>query len=139
MKRLMFTFIVLAGVILFACSKDDDNGEATPFDLLTAHTWVSDSLLADGEDAGGEGQLLHNFNGDVQFRADGTGNFGEYTGSWSLSDDNQEITINTNELPIPIVAAIVELNELSLKITTAFPDMNNPGVIIDIRMTFRKK
>jgi hypothetical protein len=139
MNRLMFTVVILAGVALFACKKEDDKVELTPYELLTSRTWVSDSLLADGEDAGGEGQLLYNFNGDAEFRTDGTGTFGEYTGTWSLSADNKEVTITTDQIPIPIIAAIVELTEESLKITTEFPDMSSPGNTIHIRMTFKKK
>jgi len=139
MNRLIFTVVILAGMVLFACKKDEKKVELTPYEILTSRTWSSDSLLANGENAGGEGQLLYNFNGDAEFRTDGTGTFGNYTGTWSLSADNKEVTITTDQIPIPIIATIAELTEESLKITTEFPDMSSPGNTISIRMTFKKK
>jgi hypothetical protein len=139
MNRTFFTLIALAGFFFIACDKEDDEVVLTPYEMLTAHVWVSDSLLADGQDAGGEGELLEKFNGDAEFRTDGTGTFGEYTGSWVLSADNKELTITTNQFPVPIVTTIRELTLASLKVTTNFPDMSNPGETIAIRMTFLKK
>ncbi len=108
----------------------------TPYEMLTTRIWLSDSLLANGQEAGGEGQLLEKFNGEAEFRTDGTGTFGEFTGSWNLSADNKEITIQTDSMPA-FVTQVVELSLVSLKITTPFEIM--PGEVINIRMTFKKK
>ncbi len=129
--------MLLAGAVIFACTEKEDEIVLTPYELLTGHVWVSDSLLADGEDASGEGEMLEKFNGPAEFRTDGTGTFGEYTGTWTLSDDNKELTIITQELPMQILALVVELNQTSLKVTTAFPDFANPGETIAIRLTFK--
>lgn len=136
MRKFSALLILLAGVVIIACNKDDDEVVLTPYEMLTGHIWVSDSLLANGADASGEGQLLEKFKGDAKFKTDGTGTFGEYSGTWTLSEDNKQLTIVTQELPLPITAIIVELTASSLKITTGFPDMANPGETIAIRMTF---
>lgn len=138
MKNALLLLLVLAGIMIIACNKEEEEVQ-DPYTLLTAHVWVSDSLLANGVEAGGPGQLLEKFNGDVEFRTDGTGTFGEYSGTWSLSEDNTTITIVTQELPISIIAIIKELTTTSLKIVTGFPDTTQPGEIIDIRMTFKVK
>ncbi|MFO7723063.1 MAG: hypothetical protein R6V49_07565 [Bacteroidales bacterium] len=130
-------FVLLAGLAFFNCKEEEP--PLTPYELLTLHVWVSDSLLANGADAGGPGQMLEKFNGEAEFRTDGTGTFGQYTGTWTLSTDNSEITIVTPELPMPVVALIAELTKTSLKITTGFPDIANPGETIAIRMTFKAK
>lgn len=137
MKHLSVFLLLLAGILLFACKEEEI--PLTPYELLTLHVWVSDSLLADSADASGPGQLLEKFKGDAVFNINGTGTFGEYTGTWTLSADNKEITIVTTELPIPITAVIQELTKTSLKITTSFPSMTQPGEVIDIRMTFKAK
>jgi hypothetical protein len=139
MRKIFALFVVLVIVLAVACDKEEEPEPKTPYELLTMHVWVSDSLLADGQDAGGEGQLLAAFNGDAEFRTDGTGTFGEFTGTWSLSEDNTEITIISPDLPVTIIANIEELTESSLKITTGFPNIANPNVVIAIRMTFKKK
>ncbi len=140
MKNLFLLLILLTGVMIFTCcKKEEEEPEPTPYELLTGHVWVSDSLLANGVEAGGSGQLLEKFNGDAAFRADGTGTFGEFSGTWVLSADNKELTITTTELTFPILAQIVELTKTSLKITTGFPDPFNPPEVIAIRMTFNPK
>lgn len=136
MKHFSLLLIFLAGVFIFACDKEDDVVVLTPFEMLTGNVWVADSLLANGEDASGPGEMLEKFKGDAVFNIDGTGTFGEYTGTWTLSENNTELTIVTQELPVPVVAIVAELTTTSLKITTGFPDMSNPGEIIAIRMTF---
>jgi hypothetical protein len=139
MKKIYPLLIVLlAGLVIFSCKKEEEP-QLTPYELLTLHVWVSDSLLANGADASGPGQMLEKFNGDAEFRTDGTGTFGQYTGTWTLSTDNTEITIVTPELPMPVIALVAELTKTSLKITTGFPDIANPGQTIAIRMTFKSK
>lgn len=136
MKNFTLFIIIISGILLYSCSKEEEEVILTPYQMLTGNTWHSDSLLADGEDASGPGELLEKFKGEAHFRTDGTGTFGEYSGEWTLSEDNSEITIITTEMPLPITAIINELTQSSLKITTGFPDASNPGEVIIIRMTF---
>ena len=137
MKRhKVILLLLITGIFWFSCSKKMDvNSEQ--FKLLTDHIWVADSLLADKTDASGPGGLLEDFTGDTQFYEDGTGYLGIHQGTWYFSNDEKEITINTDSLPIPITATIVELTKESLKITTSFPSLYLPPV--DIRMTFIAK
>jgi hypothetical protein len=105
--------------------------------LLTTPIWASDSLLVDGEDASGPGQILENFKGDAKFKEDGTGYFGRFTGTWRFSRDESEVIIITDSLVFPLTTKIEELTTESLKITTGFPDLL--GNDMDIRMTFNAK
>jgi hypothetical protein len=122
-------FIIL--LFLFSCGKDDNRSER--FKLLTQTTWHSDSLLLNGQPAGGTGQLLEAFNGEADFRTDGTGVFGQFTGTWSFAQNETQLVINSEALPIPLTSQIVELTAQSLKITTSFPSAMEP---LMIRMTF---
>jgi hypothetical protein len=140
MNRFVFFLIVLVGAYVVGCNDKDDNEEVDNFTLLTTPTWVADSLLANGVDASGPDDVLYNFNGEAKFRTDGTGTFGSYSGTWTFSNSNKtQITISSPDFIIPITAEIVELTASSLKITTVVPDMNNPGAILNIRMTFKVK
>ncbi len=131
---------ILLGLLLVLaithCKKDDEVSER--FKLLTTPTWTSDSLLVNGEDAGGPGEMLEDFKGDMKFYEDGTGYFGDYTGTWQFSPDETELTITTDSLIFPLTTRIVELSTASLKITTGFPDITTGGQL-KIRMTFRAK
>ena len=132
----IISLLLVAGIFWYSCSEElDVNSER--FKLLTGHIWEADSLLADGAEAGGPGGLLEGFSGDTQFFEDGTGYLGIYEGTWFFSNLENDITINTDSLPIPITATIVELTEESFKITTSFPSLYLPPV--DIRMTFIAK
>ena len=122
-------------IALLSCQKDK-NGPSERFTLLTSHIWESDSLLANGVDASGHGELLEDFAGDARFNTDGTGYFGAYTGTWAFSSSENYLTINSDSIPVPLTAKIEELTELSLKITTSFPAFPDP---IDIRITFKAK
>ncbi len=137
MKRYKIIFLLLVtGIFWFSCSEEMDvNSER--FILLTAHIWEADSLMANGEEAGGSGGMLEGFTGDTQFYEDGTGYLGIYEGTWFFSNLENDITIDSDSLPIPITATIVELTEESFKITTSFPSLYLPPV--DIRMTFIAK
>lgn len=129
--------IIIAGLIIMAACKKESESEK--FTLLTAHKWVSDSLLAEGIDAGGPGQILEKFKGEAEFRKDGTGNFGKYTGTWQFAYNETRLVIDSDSLQVPLTVNIVELISSSLKVTTAFAnplDLSNP---IDIRMTFKAK
>ena len=131
--------MLLAGLLVFSnCKKDDKDEPEDRFTLLTAPTWVADSLLADGIDASGPGQVLEKFKGEANFNVDGTGKFGEYIGTWKFQSAETELVIETDAHPIPITTSIKELTKTSLKVTTIFPDFQN-NAIYDIRMTFKVK
>lgn len=136
MKKLVILLTIAAGILVYSCSKDK---KSERFILLTTPIWNADSLLADGQDASGPGQLLEDFKGDAKFKEDGTGYFGGFTGEWTLSHDESKLTINTETLLLPITCNIVELTTLSLKITTSVINPVNTSDLIDIRMTFKAK
>jgi hypothetical protein len=131
MQKFAIFFVISAMVIAFACKKDE---QTERFKYLTTPVWESDSLLANGVDASGEGQSLANFKGDAKFNTDGTGYFGVYTGRWKFAQSETEIVIITNELPAPVSTNIVELTQTSLKVTTTSPITQEA-----IRMTFKAK
>lgn len=131
MQKFAIFFVISAMVIAFACKKDE---QTERFKYLTTPIWESDSLLADGVDASGEGQSLANFKGDAKFNTDGTGYFGAFTGRWRFAQDETEILIIANELPAPVSTDIVELTQTSLKVTTTSPITQEA-----IRMTFKAK
>jgi hypothetical protein len=137
MKQTIILVVLLSMVMVFGrCDKDDGNNDY--FKLLTGPTWVADSLLADGMDASGPGMPLELFKGEAKFREDGTGTFGQYTGTWRFQMGRTELVIQTDAHPIPITAKIEELTEESLKITTGFPVIDT-GEVLAIRMTFKPK
>lgn len=129
-------FLIVFLCLAASCKKDN---ESERFVLLTTPVWSSDSLLADGQDAGGPGGVLENFKGDAKFRKDGTGYFGKYTGTWRFSSDETQLIISSDSLPIPVSANIAELTKVSLKITTIYPTSASPKGFFDIRMTFKAK
>ena len=134
MKNVVLLLIISGCLYLASCQTDK---QSESFKLLTAHTWISDSLLANGVDASGPGGMLSNFKGEVKFNTDLTGNFGIYTGTWRFAYNESQIVITTDSLPIPLTSKIAELTETSLKITTSYP--NPLGVQTNIRMTFKAK
>lgn len=120
-------------LFLSSCDKEKDTDR---FTLLTAHVWASDSLLADGVDASGPGEPLEKFKGDATFNKDGTGTFGQYSGTWMLVDNDASLAISSPDLPVPSIATtIVELTTASLKVTFVYPAQ----VPLNIRMTFKPK
>lgn len=130
--------VVLSGLLVFAC-KDDKDDRSERFIFLTGVTWASDSLLVNGADAGGPGQMLENFNGDARFREDGTGTFGIYAGTWNFAANETELIILTDSLMFPLTTKIHELTASSLKVTTSFPNFELPEQPFSIRMTFKAK
>jgi len=133
------TFIILLIIAAFFACKNDEETKSERFLLLTNHTWLNDSLLADGVEAGGPGETLEDFNGDTKFNVDGTGYIGNFTGEWGFNADETQITIFSDSLLIPVTTNVVELTNSSFKITTSFPSQTMPGTIIDVRMTFKPK
>ena len=135
MKNIALLLIISVCCIVFACKKEKKSEQ---FLLLTGPVWVSDSLLAEGVDASGPDQLLEKFKGDIKFREDGTGYFGQYTGTWRFSYSEKEVVISSDALPVPLTTNIIELTTKSLKMTTSYPTAN-PANPLDIRMTFKAK
>jgi len=129
--------ILITGIIILAaCNKEK---ESERFTLITAHKWVSDSLLAEGIDASKPGQMLEKFKGEAEFKKDGTGYFGKYNGTWRFAYEETSVVIDSDSLQVPLTVNIAELTSLSLKVTTSFANplnLNNP---FDIRMTFKAK
>jgi hypothetical protein len=126
--------LIVTGLIIFsACKK---NSESERFVLLTTPVWTSDSLLVNGFDASGPGQLLEKFKGDAKFNKNGTGSFGQYTGTWRFSYNETNLVIESDSLLLPLTTNIVELTAISLKVTTVFPSSPDP---LNIRMTFKAK
>jgi len=130
--------LILVLTIFGLCIMCEEEEHSERFKLLTGPVWMSDSLMANGMDAGGPGGLLEKFNGEAKFNEDGTGNFGEYVGNWYFSNNEKDITIMSDSLILALTCRIVELTELSFKITTSFPipDLPEP---VDIRITFKPK
>lgn len=134
MKNLLISILIITGFIVFSC----DNMEGTiNFNNLTSNTWAADSLLANGVDAGGPGQILEKFNGIILFNEDGTGTFGEYEGTWYFANEETNIVLSSDSLIMPLTTLIEELTSKSLKLTTVFPNFVNPDDPTNIRMTFK--
>lgn len=138
MKRFAYAIVVITLMIAF-CHCQKEEGPSERFRLLTSPTWASDSLLVNGIDASGPGELLENFVGEVKFNEDGTGKFGNYTGTWRFAMGETELVIESESLNFPLTTEIAELTSASLKITTSFPNAANPDEDFRIRMTFRAK
>lgn len=135
MKNILLFIVIVICFTVFACEKK----ESERFRLLTGPVWAADSLLANGVDATGPGELLADFSGDAKFQKDGTGTFGEYTGTWRFNSDETQLVIETDSLPIPVITDIKELTSKSLKVTTVLPNLINPLSPYNIRMTFKAK
>jgi len=131
MKNILFFTLLISGTLfLSSCSKDSQSERSK---LLTGPVWISDSLLANGLDAGGPDGILVKFKGEAKFNEDGTGNFGRYSGKWRFAFDETQIVITSDSLPIPLTTIIAELTSTSLKVTTSY----QIPVPVNIRMTFK--
>lgn len=132
MKNLLLLAIIAALLALTNCSKDDENDR---YELLTRVTWSTDSLLMNGQDASGPGEIMEKFKGTAKFNKDGTGTFGMYTGTWRFPDKTRtQLVLVTDSLPLPLTTSIVELTDISLKVTFMLP-----GFTDRYRMTFKAK
>src|SRR5665648_641327 len=116
MKKTAILLFVTLLLMASACKKET---QSERFLLLTAHTWITDSLLAGGIDASGPGQLLEKFKGDIKFNEDGSGFFGQYDGTWRFVYDETSVVLESVDLPAPLTAFIAELTSSSLKMTTS--------------------
>ncbi len=134
MKRIFVLIAVLSTFCCLSCNKEEELSEK--FIFLTTPTWQSVDLLVDGEDASGEGQALEKFMGEAKFHKDGTGYFGEYTGTWGFNNNETELVILAQEIGFPLTTVIDELTATSLKISTIFPSTPEP---LNINMTFTAK
>lgn len=135
MRNFLILFILTGCFVISSCKEKDSER----FSFLTGVTWVTDSLIANGQDASESGQLLADFKGEAKFNEDGTGNFGNYTGTWNFSSGETQLVIKSESIAIPIIADIKELTSVSLKLATVLPnqqDLLNPH---RIRMTFKAK
>ncbi len=137
MNSIIKSLLLATMVILISCEKDEEVSER--FRLLTDNLWTSDSLLINGLDASGPGELLENFKGQANFREDGTGSFGGYEGTWRFANSEKELVILSDSLPVPQLSTnILELSQESLKVTTSFPNFQDPSnPILQIRLTFK--
>lgn len=132
MKNLLLLLIMVALLTLTNCSKDDENDR---FELLTGVTWSTDSLLMNGQDASGPGEIMEKFKGTAKFNKDGTGTFGMYTGTWRFPDKTRtQLVLVTDSLPLPLTTSIVELTDISLKVTFMLPVSSDR-----YRMTFKAR
>ena len=132
MKKLLPLFTLLLIIIASSCDKDKASDR---FTLLTSHAWTSDSLLANGVDASDPGEMLALFKGDAMFNKDGTGTFGQYSGTWMFTDSETNLAITSPDLPFTLTTHIAELTSVSLKVTFSYP--GQPPT--NIRMTFKPK
>ena len=134
MKKLLVLILTITGLIAFSC---DDTDVTANFSNLTSNIWAADSLLANGVNAGGPGELLEDFNGILLFNEDGTGTFGVYEGSWYFAYEETQMVLSSDSLIMPLTAIIEELTGVSLKMTTVFPNTIYPDNPTNIRMTFK--
>lgn len=137
MKPLSMIVLSLLSLNIISCGNDEEKSER--FNLLTGVVWQSDSLLINGMDASGPGQQLEQFKGEAVFRADGTGSFGNYTGTWRFAQNETELVISSPALPLPLVTRIETLSSVSLKVTAAFPNPLDPQNPLMLRLTFKPK
>lgn len=137
MKHIVYFLISLFLIpVFYACNKEEISSR---MDLLTAHIWVADSLLVNGEDASGEGEFLEDFKGDTKFNEDGSGYLGTHVGTWQFASKETQIIITSESLQIPVTAKIEELTEVSLKLTTSLIISVDPPVVYNIRLTYKPK
>ncbi|NLV19947.1 MAG: hypothetical protein GXY51_10745 [Bacteroidetes bacterium] len=137
MKNIVFITSMFFFLLSLSCSKEE---KSERFRLLTTPVWETDSLLVNGVDASGPGEMLADFAGEARFNEDGTGTFGNYTGEWKFSSDEQSITIFSDDLPYIVKAVtcdIIELTTTSFKIEAVVPDQQQMPVTI--RLTFKAK
>jgi hypothetical protein len=136
MKKNVLLLLIIILLVVYACSKES---KSQSFLLLTGPVWTSDTLLVNGADASGPGGMLRKFMGDIKFREDGTGYFGQYLGKWRFAFGEKELIIESDSLMLPISANISELTKQSLKLTTNYPNPINLTDPFRLRMTFKAK
>ena len=134
MKKLTLILVLISlSLIYYSCNKKDAKSDR--FIFLTDNIWLSDSLLVNGVDA--SGGLLAIFVGEAKFNEDGTGTFSQNAGGWYFTDNETDITITSEDLPLPLTCNIVTLTATNFKITTSFEDPIAGQLAI--RITFKAK
>ena len=136
MKKFTLILVLISlSLIYYSCNKKDVKSDR--FIFLTDNIWLSDSLLVNGVDASGAGELLEGFVGEAKFNEDGTGTFGQNAGAWYFTDNETDITITSDDLQVPLTCNIVTLTATSFKITTSYtvPIVGQ----LAIRITFKAK
>jgi hypothetical protein len=133
MNRTLLVLLLAISLVMSGCDRDDEEDVSERFLLLTGTVWVSDQLLINGEDAS-QG-LLANFQGEAIFEPDGTGSFGQYTGTWEFLNNETNLRILPQGF-LPIIAEIVTLTQETLEIVTGFPNPENPSQTWEVRMKF---
>ncbi len=128
----------LSALVIVSCDKDEDE-VSERFRFLTGVEWESEELLVNGIDASGPGELLEDFKGTVKFNEDGTGSFGQYSGTWQFANQETELVITTEALAFPLTTKIDELTATRLRVSTGFPNPLNPQEQLSIQMTFKSK
>lgn len=141
MRKLLYSALMISFLVfIYSCEKDKEDSDR--FALLTGSVWQSDSLLVNGADASGPGQLLTNFMGEARFNEDGSGTFGNYSGTWRFAQRDTELVIQSDSLPygLPLSTKILLLTQEDLKVSTSFPDVTNiSNPPLQIRLTFKAK
>ncbi len=136
MRKLVLLIMFLSALVIVSCDKDEVSER---FRFLTGVEWESDQLLVNSEDASGPGGMLEDFKGSAKFNEDGTGSFGQYSGTWQFAKEETELVITTEALAFPLTTIIVELTATDLKVSTAFPNPVNPQEPFNIEMSFKAK
>ncbi|MFN8241534.1 MAG: hypothetical protein U0X39_12405 [Bacteroidales bacterium] len=136
MKKLLLLAFAAGLLVTMSCKKESVSEQ---FRLLTAHEWTSDSLLVNKVDQSGPGQMLEKFKGDAVFNTDGTGSFGQFSGTWRFAHDETYVVIESEDLDVPISPEIILLTATELKVKTIYPNLVNPSEPLNIRMTFKAK
>lgn len=138
MNKLGLLLMFFSALVIVSCDKDEDE-VSERFRFLTGVEWESEELLVNGIDASGPGELLEDFKGTVKFNEDGTGSFGQYTGTWQFANEETELIITTEALAFPLTTRIDELTATRLRVSTGFPNPMNPQQQLSIQMTFKSK
>ena len=140
-KRYSLSLEVGICLVLFSCKKEEEEKKySEKFLLLTTPIWISDSLLANGVEAGGLEQPLNPFKGETKFNLDGTGTVGDFVGTWYFMENETQLVINSDSLPGAVTAFIKELTESSLKIESGLiANIADSLVLLNIRITFKTK
>jgi hypothetical protein len=68
-----------------------------------------------------QGQMLELFKGEARFKEDGTGTFGNFSGTWRFAQNETQLVIQSDTLPLPLSSIIHLLTEEELKVSTSFP------------------
>ncbi len=134
MKKILVSILIITTFFAFSCGEED---ESSRFNILTSNIWLSDSLIANGEDASGSGEMLEKFKGRAIFNKDGTGTFGGYEGTWHFAYEETKIVLASDSLIMPLTTNIEELTNSSLRVTTSFPNMLDPENPTAIRLAFK--